>query len=72
MKNNFGMKKLSVAVFASAVSLAHAGLLDDAWLKGTTDKAPVYYKPGETMTFTVEHGYVPPDYEGRDTMREDL
>lgn len=54
MKNNFGMKKLSVAVFASAVSLAHAGLLDDAWLKGTTDKAPVYYKPGETMTFTVE------------------
>ena len=54
MKNNFDMKKMIVAVFAFAASLAYAGLLDDAWLKGTTDKVPICYKPGETMTFTVE------------------
>ena len=31
-----------------------AGPLDKAWLKGTTDKSPVSYKPGETMVFTIE------------------
>ena len=48
------------AAFAFAASLANAGILDDAWLKGTTDKAPVFYRPGETMVFTIE----PQDVKG--------
>ncbi len=31
-----------------------AGLLDGAWIKGTTDKNPLSYKPGEEMVFTLE------------------
>ena len=55
MKSRFGMSMaFAAAAFASVSSLAHAGALDKAWLKGTTDKAPIYYKPGETMVFTVE------------------
>jgi cephalosporin-C deacetylase-like acetyl esterase len=30
-----------------------AGLLDNAWLKGTTDKDPLTYAPGEEIVFTV-------------------
>ena len=51
------MKKLGVAVlvaFAMLANLASAGIFDDTWLKGTTDKEPVFYKPGETMVFTIE------------------
>ena len=32
---------------------ASAGVLDKAWLKGTTDKDPLTYAPGEEMTITV-------------------
>ena len=39
---------------AALISLARAGALDDAWLKGTTDKSPISYKSGETMVFTIE------------------
>jgi len=31
-----------------------AGTLDNAWIKGTTDKDPLSYKPGEEMVFTLE------------------
>ena len=34
-------------------SLLFAGPLDKAWMKGTTDKDPLSYKPGEEMVFTV-------------------
>jgi cephalosporin-C deacetylase-like acetyl esterase len=33
---------------------ANPKMLQKAWLKGTTDKAPIYYNPGETMVFTIE------------------
>ena len=42
---------LSAAILSSA---ALAGPLDDAWLKGTTDKDPLSYAPGEEIVFTVE------------------
>ena len=32
---------------------AFGGLLDNAWLKGTTNKNPLEYKPGEEMVFTL-------------------
>ena len=35
-------------------SLLFAGPLDKAWMKGTTDKNPLLYKPGEEMVFTIE------------------
>ena len=35
-------------------SMLFAGPLDRAWMKGTTDKNPLTYKPGEEMVFTVE------------------
>jgi len=40
-----------VAGLASATALA--GLLDNAWLMGVTDKNPLTYRPGEEMVFTV-------------------
>ncbi|MBQ0032090.1 MAG: acetylxylan esterase [bacterium] len=42
---------LAGCVFATAV--AFGGVLDNAWIKGTTDKDPISYKPGEKMTFTL-------------------
>ena len=47
------MKKIGTIVLAAIAALAnftHAGALDDAWLKGTTDKSPISYKPGETRS----------------------
>ena len=50
------MKKISA--FAAAAALAvfrlYAGVLDNAWIKGTTDKDPLSYRPGEEMVFTLE------------------
>ena len=43
-----------LAAFAALATFANSGALDDAWLKGTTDKSPICYKPGETMAFTIE------------------
>ena len=51
------MKRISIAVIAALVaigSFANPKALQKAWLKGTTDKAPIYYNPGETMVFTIE------------------
>ena len=43
-----------LAAFVAMATFANAGALDDTWLKGTTDKSPICYKPGETMAFTLE------------------
>ena len=57
------MKKIGITVLAACVALAsfaHTNALEDAWLKGTTDKVPTSYKTGETMVFTIE----PQDIKG--------
>ncbi len=36
-----------------AAFAAFGGVLDKAWIKGTTDKNPLGYKPGEPMVFTL-------------------
>ena len=41
-----------IASFFAAVA-AFGGVLDKAWIKGTTDKDPITYKPGEKMVFTL-------------------
>ena len=45
--------KLVIAILLAQVC-ASAGVLDNAWIKGTTDKNPLSYKPGEEMVFTLE------------------
>ncbi len=61
------MTNMMAAAFAAwmLASPAAAGLLDDAWLMGTTNKDPLTYKPGEEMVFTVTprglDGSVPAD-----------
>ena len=45
-------RTLAAAVAFVALS-ATAGLLDNAWIKATTDKDPVSYKVGEEMVFTL-------------------
>ena len=42
-----------LAALAFTATTAFAGLLDNAWIKGTTDKDPVSYKVGEEMVFTL-------------------
>ena len=51
------MKRITATALAAlmaAASFGGANVLQDAWLKGTTDKSPVFYEPGETMVFTIE------------------
>ena len=51
------MKRISIAALAVLVAIggfANPKALQKAWLKGTTDKTPIYYEPGETMEFTIE------------------
>jgi cephalosporin-C deacetylase-like acetyl esterase len=51
------MKRIGIALLAAIVamgSFANPKALQKTWLKGTTDKAPIYYKSGETMVFTIE------------------
>ena len=46
-----------LALFCAAATIAFpifAGLMDNAWIKGTTDKNPLTYGPGEEMVFTLE------------------
>ena len=31
-----------------------AGVLDRAWIKGTTDRNPLSYRPGDEIVFTLE------------------
>jgi cephalosporin-C deacetylase-like acetyl esterase len=60
------MKKPFVALVASvAFSAVFGGLLDNAWIKGETDKNPVSYKTGEEMHFKLTmmglEGNIPPN-----------
>ena len=51
------MKRLNIAILAALMAMggfANQAMLQTAWLKGTTDKAPIFYKPGEAMVFTIE------------------
>ena len=45
-------RMVPLAMAAMAMT-GFGGLLDNAWLKGTTDKDPLTYRPGEEMVFTV-------------------
>ena len=50
------MKRITATALAAlivTVSFAGTNVLQKAWLKGTTDKDPLSYKPGEEMVFTV-------------------
>ena len=58
--------KFITAIFlAFSISSATAGVLDNAWLRGVTDKDPVSYHAGEEIVFTVTpmdlDGPIPPD-----------
>ncbi len=46
------MKRI-VSLVALACGVVFAGPLDNAWIKGVTDKSPLSYRPGEEMTFTL-------------------
>ena len=47
--------RVQVACLVALFSLQlAAGLLDGAWIKGTTDKCPLSYKAGEEIAFTLE------------------
>ena len=59
------MKRTVMAILAAlltAVGFANPEILKDAWLKGTTDKTPIFYNPGETMVFTIEPQDTCPKY----------
>ena len=47
------MKARLIALTVVAASAAVGGVLDNAWIRGTTDKEPIAYGPGEKMTFTL-------------------
>ena len=47
------MKMTALTVSLFAASVAFGGVLDNAWIRGMTDKDPITYKPGEKMTFTL-------------------
>ena len=51
LRARVGFFAAAAAFFASVP--ASAGLLDDAWIRGETDKNPLSYEPGETMRFTL-------------------
>lgn len=56
MKNSNAISAKKVATILVAgfmTTAALAGLLDNAWLMGVTDKDPLTYKPGEEIVFTV-------------------
>ena len=60
------MKTKLIAITAAATAVAaFGGALDNAWIKGTTDKDPDTYKVGEKMVFTLSlegvEGQVPAD-----------
>ena len=46
-------KLVAMTVAAVAAGTVFGGALDFAWIKGTTDKDPITYKPGEKMVFTL-------------------
>ena len=70
------MKQASfLPVLAFAIT-AFSGPLDNAWLRGTTDKDPLSYAPGEEMVFTVTpmgvEGDIPEGYTLKWTLTSDF
>ena len=57
MKSNVIVALLGAGL---TTATAMAGLLDNAWLMGVTDKDPLTYRPGEEMVFTI----TPKDLDG--------
>ena len=53
MKTSLLRSVASFLVFLTSFA-AGADVLDNAWLKGTTDKNPLFYGQGEPMVFTIE------------------
>lgn len=52
---NMNEMRLCAAILAlSLVAVVHGGVLDNVWLKGSTDKNPLTYRSGEEIVFTVE------------------
>ena len=47
------MKKPMMMMALFAAVAAFGGVIDNAWIKGTTDKDPLTYKEGEEMAFTL-------------------
>ena len=47
------MKNTAFLALIFAAVAAFGGVLDNAWIKGTTDRDPITYKPGEKMVFTL-------------------
>jgi len=47
------MKRIVTVGALLVAAMAFGGVLDNAWIKGTTDRDPITYKPGEKMTFTL-------------------
>ena len=47
------MKTQLFALVVAVASAAFGGVLDNAWIKGVTDKNPLFYKPGEKIVFTL-------------------
>ena len=43
----------AVGLAFALAGVAFGGVFDEAWIKGTTDKDPISYKPGEKMVFTL-------------------
>lgn len=46
------MKRLVILLSMFAAFAGYADALELAWIKGKTDKNPLFYKKGETMVFT--------------------
>ena len=43
----------AIAVFCAAATVSCMAAGNSPWIRGTTDKCPLDYKPGETMSFTL-------------------
>ena len=47
------MRAMTWMAAVLVAGMVFGGVLDNAWIKGTTDKDPITYKPGEKMVFTL-------------------
>ena len=54
MTTNYTVRVRIACMAALFAMPLFAGVLDKAWIKGTTDKDPLTYRPGEEMVFTLE------------------
>ena len=47
------LKKTMALLAMGCATVLFGGVLDNAWIKCTTNKNPLEYKPGEEMVFTL-------------------